>query len=109
MSVLHAWYDAYTEANLSRVNVQGARASVNFYGKSFYLAAEFLLIASVGNAVTVFGAVSDNHGTYTVSLDGRAAQTFTGAALESHYQQVLVRAPESRLPVLAECPTVPSQ
>lgn len=45
----------------------------------------------LGNAITLFGAVFNNHKTYTISLDGRPPQRFNGYALQYNAQTILVR------------------
>lgn len=44
-----------------------------------------------GNSITLFGATSNNHKTYTISLDGGPPQTFNGYSLRYNAQAMLVR------------------
>lgn len=45
----------------------------------------------LGNAVAVYGSLSEDHGNYTVSLDGGDARTFNAYAMYNYSQVLLMR------------------
>ncbi len=59
----------------SLTNQPGATATISFRG----------------NAITVYGATSGNHGTFTVGLDGGVSTAFSGEASAFRPQNMLVR------------------
>ncbi|KAI0091112.1 hypothetical protein BDY19DRAFT_683874 [Irpex rosettiformis] len=69
----NSWSQTYYEETMHRTSQAGASATISF----------------VGNAISVYGATSGNHGEFAVSLDGGLSTSFDGSARKFRPQILL--------------------
>jgi hypothetical protein len=69
---------------------------LTWYFRSTGAKGEQLTVNFDGNGIALFGATSNNHGTFSVALDGAPATTYNGTQVTFRPQQLLVSASRGR-------------
>jgi hypothetical protein len=78
--------------DLSVTNTLDAKSTISFYGTYIGLSCAGTSAHRwfPGNAIALYGVVSNNHGNYSVSLDGADPTTYSGTEATFRPQMLLV-------------------
>jgi hypothetical protein len=77
--------------SFSRTNTPNAQASLTFQGVCSLELTSSPCLRLIGNGVSIYGATSDNHGAFSVALDGGEPVVASGSSSAFRPQTLLVR------------------